>query len=144
RRPQAQQLHRRTAARAERGHARHAVGARDAASIRVLPAMAGRRPHDLGQPLHVAPARSLRPERAPCDAPHADQGRPPVSMKAETNAGFAIERIEVDGVAVPLVGGGFMNAYVTMTVQKRAIVRVFAVDGAVGLGNIDPSPGYST
>ena len=55
-----------------------------------------------------------------------------------------IERVEVHGVAVPLVGGGFKNAYVTKTVQKSAIVRVFAVDGAVGLGNIDPSPGYST
>ena len=65
-------------------------------------------------------------------------------MKAETNAGFVIERVEVHGVAVPLVGGGFKNAYVTKTVQKSAIVRVFAVDGAVGLGNIDPSPGYST
>ena len=65
-------------------------------------------------------------------------------MKAETNAGFVIERVEVHGVAVPLVGNGFKNAYVTKTVQKSAIVRVFAVGGAVGLGNIDPSPGYST
>src|SRR5439155_1205304 len=38
----------------------------------------------------------------------------------------------------------FKNAYVTKTVQKSAVVRVFAVGGAVGLGNIDPSPGYST
>ena len=65
-------------------------------------------------------------------------------MKAETNAGFVIERVEVHGVAVPLAGGGFKNAYLTKTVQKSAIVRVFAVDGSVGLGNIDPSPGYST
>lgn len=64
-------------------------------------------------------------------------------MKAETNAGFVIERVEVHGVAVPLVGSGFKNVYVTKTVQKSAIVRVFTVDGAVGLGNIDPSPGYS-
>jgi muconate cycloisomerase len=64
-------------------------------------------------------------------------------VKAETNAGFVIERVEVHGVAVPLVGSGFKNAYVTKTVQKSAIVRVFTVDGAVGLGNIDPSPGYS-
>jgi muconate cycloisomerase len=64
-------------------------------------------------------------------------------VKAETNAGFVIERVEVHGVAVPLVGSGFKNVYVTKTVQKSAIVRVFTVDGAVGLGNIDPSPGYS-
>src|SRR3989454_681927 len=56
---------------------------------------------------------------------------------------LAIERVEVFGVAVPLVGGGFKNAYVTKTVQKSAIVRVTAASGAVGLGNIDPSPGYS-
>jgi muconate cycloisomerase len=56
---------------------------------------------------------------------------------------FTIERVEVFGVAVPLVGGGFKNAYLTKTVQKSAIVRVSAAGGAVGLGNIDPSPGYS-
>jgi muconate cycloisomerase len=55
---------------------------------------------------------------------------------------FAIERVEVFGVAVPLVGGGFKNAYLTKTVQKSAIVRITA-GGTVGLGNIDPSPGYS-
>lgn len=55
-----------------------------------------------------------------------------------------IERVEVFGVAVPLVGGGFKNAYLTKTVQKSAIVRITAASGAVGLGNIDPSPGYST
>jgi muconate cycloisomerase len=55
---------------------------------------------------------------------------------------FAIERVEVFGVAVPLVGGGFKNAYLTKTVQKSAVVRISA-GGAVGLGNIDPSPGYS-
>src|SRR5205823_1357814 len=57
---------------------------------------------------------------------------------------LAIERVEVFGVAVPLAGGGFKNAYVTKTVQKSAVVRVTAAGGAVGLGNIDPSPGYST
>ena len=54
-----------------------------------------------------------------------------------------IERVEVFGVAVPLVGPGFKNAYITKTTQKSAIVRLVAVDGSVGLGNIDPSPGYS-
>jgi muconate cycloisomerase len=52
--------------------------------------------------------------------------------------------VEVFGVAVPLVGGGFKNAYLTKTVQKSALVRLTAAGGAVGLGNIDPSPGYST
>ena len=61
----------------------------------------------------------------------------------ETQARLAIERVEVFGVAVPLVGAGFKNAYLTKTVQKSAVVRITA-GGAVGLGNIDPSPGYST
>jgi muconate cycloisomerase len=60
-------------------------------------------------------------------------------------AGLAlpIGRVDVFGVAVPLVGPGFANAYVTKKVQKSAVVRVVADDGSVGLGNIDPSPGYS-
>ena len=54
-----------------------------------------------------------------------------------------IARVEVFGVAVPLVGGGFKNAYATKTVQQSAVVRITSANGAVGLGNIDPSPGYS-
>ena len=54
-----------------------------------------------------------------------------------------IRRVEVFGVAVPLVGPGFKNAYTTKTTQKSALVRLTAHDGSVGLGNIDPSPGYS-
>lgn len=50
---------------------------------------------------------------------------------------------EIFGVAVPLVGPGFRNAYVTKTTQKSIIVRLTASDGSIGLGNIDPSPGYS-
>jgi L-alanine-DL-glutamate epimerase-like enolase superfamily enzyme len=52
-----------------------------------------------------------------------------------------IERVEVFGVAVPLVGE-YKNAYLAKTVQKSAIVRITA-GGVVGLGNIDPGPGYS-
>lgn len=63
----------------------------------------------------------------------------------ENDASFhlPVERVEVFGVAVPLVGPGFSNAYTTKKVQKSAIVRITATDGSVGLGNIDPSPGYS-
>jgi len=57
--------------------------------------------------------------------------------------GFRIERVEAFGVAVPLVGEGFKNAYTTKRVQKSVIVRLTAANGAIGLGNIDPSPGYS-
>jgi L-alanine-DL-glutamate epimerase-like enolase superfamily enzyme len=53
-----------------------------------------------------------------------------------------IERAEVFGVAVPLIGE-YKNAYRAKSVQKSAIVRITASDGTVGLGNIDPSPGYS-
>jgi L-alanine-DL-glutamate epimerase-like enolase superfamily enzyme len=53
-----------------------------------------------------------------------------------------IERVEVFGVAVPLIGE-YKNAYRSKTVQKSAIVRITASGGEIGLGNIDPSPGYS-
>lgn len=53
-----------------------------------------------------------------------------------------IERVEVFGVAVPLVGE-FKNAYLSKSVVKSAVVRITATGGAVGYGNIDPTPGYS-
>jgi L-Ala-D/L-Glu epimerase len=53
-----------------------------------------------------------------------------------------IERVEVFGVAVPLVGE-YKNAYLSKTMQKSAVVRITATGGVVGLGNIDPTPGYS-
>ncbi len=53
-----------------------------------------------------------------------------------------IERVEIFGVAVPLVGE-YKNAYRSKTIQKSALVRITASGGAIGLGNIDPSPGYS-
>jgi len=53
-----------------------------------------------------------------------------------------IERVEIFGVAVPLVGE-YKNAYLSKTVQKSAVVRITATGGVVGLGNIDPTPGYS-
>jgi muconate cycloisomerase len=53
-----------------------------------------------------------------------------------------IERVEVFGVAVPLVGE-YKNAYLTKSVQKSALVRITAGGGVTGLGNIDPTTGYS-
>lgn len=53
-----------------------------------------------------------------------------------------IERVEVFGVAVPLIGE-YKNAYKSKSIQRSAVVRITASGGAVGLGNIDPSPGYS-
>jgi muconate cycloisomerase len=55
-----------------------------------------------------------------------------------------IQSIEVFGVEVPLAGPGFKNAYITKRSQKSAVVRIRTMDGQVGLGNVDPSPGYST
>jgi muconate cycloisomerase len=53
-----------------------------------------------------------------------------------------IEKVEVFGVAVPLIGE-YKNAYLSKTVQKSAVVRITATGGIAGLGNIDPTPGYS-
>ncbi len=53
-----------------------------------------------------------------------------------------IERVEVFGVAMPLVME-FKNAYLSKSVVKSAIVRITATGGAIGYGNIDPTPGYS-
>ena len=53
-----------------------------------------------------------------------------------------IERVEVFGVAVPLIGE-YKNAYLSKSVQKSVVVRITASGGVVGLGNIDPTPGYS-
>jgi len=54
----------------------------------------------------------------------------------------SISRIELIGVAVPLVGA-FASAAGSGSVQRSALVRVHDADGAAGLGNCDPSPGYS-
>ena len=53
-----------------------------------------------------------------------------------------IERVEIFGVAVPLVGE-FKMAYQSESIQKSAIVRITASGGAIGLGNVDPILGYS-
>jgi L-Ala-D/L-Glu epimerase len=53
-----------------------------------------------------------------------------------------IERVEVFGVEVPLVGQ-YKSAYRTNQTQKSAVVRITASDGTIGVGNVDPFPGYS-
>ena len=68
---------------------------------------------------------------------------PPDSALAMSGLFLPIASIEIFGVEVPLVGAGFKNAYITKKKQRSALVRLTASDGSVGLGNIDPSPGYS-
>lgn len=53
-----------------------------------------------------------------------------------------IESIEVHGVAVPLAGA-YSTSYQSTSEQRSAVVRIVASDGTVGLGNVDPVPGYS-
>ena len=55
---------------------------------------------------------------------------------------MVIESIEVHGVAVPLAGA-YSTSYQSTSEQRSAIVRIVASDGTVGLGNVDPVPGYS-
>lgn len=52
-----------------------------------------------------------------------------------------IEKVEVFGVAMPMIGE-YKNAYLTKSVQKSPVVRITA-GGISGLGNVDPTPGYS-
>ena len=75
-RPPVRRLHSAAAARGQRGAAGSALGARHAGAARLDPALAGRRPDRLGQPLHAAPARGLRRPRPAPPAPPDDQGRP--------------------------------------------------------------------
>jgi L-Ala-D/L-Glu epimerase len=53
-----------------------------------------------------------------------------------------IERVEVFGIAMPLVGE-FKNAYLSKSLVKGAVVRVTASGGLTGCGSIEPTPGYS-
>ncbi len=53
-----------------------------------------------------------------------------------------IDRIEVFGVAVPL-RGAYGTSYQSTDQQRSAVVRLTASDGALGVGNVDPVPGYS-
>ena len=53
-----------------------------------------------------------------------------------------IERVEVFGVAMPLIGE-YTTAYKSKSIQKSAVVRITDSVGRIGLGNVDPVPGYS-
>jgi muconate cycloisomerase len=65
------------------------------------------------------------------------------SHAASLGLNLPIELVEIFGVEVPLLGTGFSNAYGITNTQKSAIVRLRSGNGAVGLGNIDPSQGYT-
>ena len=53
-----------------------------------------------------------------------------------------IERVEVFGVRIPLVGE-YKISHHTQTTQTSAVVRITGSGGAIGLGNVDPALGYS-
>src|SRR3989442_259016 len=53
-----------------------------------------------------------------------------------------IERVEVFGIAMPLVGE-YKNAYLSKSLVTGAVVRITASGGATGCGSIEPTPGYS-
>jgi len=54
----------------------------------------------------------------------------------------SIERVEVFGIAMPLVGE-YKNAYLSKSLVKAAVVRITSSDGVTGCGSIEPTPGYS-
>ena len=74
-RPAAQLICRGSRAGRVRCAARRAVGAYRAAGPALPAPLARRRSAAVGQPLHHAPARSVRQRDAPRDASHADQGQ---------------------------------------------------------------------
>lgn len=53
-----------------------------------------------------------------------------------------IERVELFGIAMPLVGE-YKNAYLSKSLVKGAVVRITATGGITGCGSIEPTPGYS-
>jgi len=71
--------------------------------------------------------------------PHCD---PTLICISQDTLAMKIDRVEIIGVAVPLIGE-YKNAYLSKSVVKSAIVRITADGGGQGYGNIDPTPGYS-
>jgi len=53
-----------------------------------------------------------------------------------------ITSVEVFRVAIPMAGDGFRNAYANNTAQHSIVLRIRSGDH-IGLGNVDPLPGYS-
>lgn len=53
-----------------------------------------------------------------------------------------IDRIDAFKVAIPLISG-FRTAYGIARCQESLVVRVVTRDGTEGLGNVDPTAGYS-
>ena len=54
-----------------------------------------------------------------------------------------LDRVEIFGVAVPLLGE-FRSATSSGSAQRSVVLRIHDNDGGWGVGNCDPSPGYST
>ena len=54
----------------------------------------------------------------------------------------SIQSIEINLVGVPLIEA-FKTAHSVKDIQRSVVVVVRDADGAIGIGNIDPSPGYS-
>jgi muconate cycloisomerase len=55
---------------------------------------------------------------------------------------MSIQSIEINLVGVPLVEA-FKTAHSVKDIQRSVVLVVRDADGATGIGNIDPSPGYS-
>lgn len=53
-----------------------------------------------------------------------------------------ITKIDVFPLTIPLKGS-FRNAHAAKTSQNSIVLRVLADEGVVGVGNVDPDPGYS-
>lgn len=67
---------------------------------------------------------------------------PPSTPFLQEVSGMKITQVDVFTLVVPLKGS-FITSQSTRTYQKSVVVQVHTNTGLTGLGNVDPSPGYS-
>src|SRR6266853_5179801 len=103
--------------------------------------MAGRRPFDVEQSRRAAPARFLRCERAPGDAPYTDQGRRTDCLTGPEES-MRLHEITLRPLRLPL-HRPYRLSYRIFTEFEPIIVEVRGSDGGIGWGEGHISPGSS-
>src|SRR5258705_10448316 len=104
--------------------------------------MAGRRCFDVEQSRCAAPARFLRCECAPCDAPHTDQRHRADCLNGPEGS-MRLHEIILRTLRLPLVRP-YRLSYRTFMEFEPIIVEVRSADGGIGWGEGHISPGSSS